>query len=274
MARNALLIGRVGERSIHRTWIEGVSDAERVFDLHLSYYGSASDPFPDRSADTTLTHDPGAKFPGLSACLNKLGDRLDAYKWICFVDDDIWAPYETWRDFFAVCDQLQPQLAQPALMRGSFYSHDITLVRRQYTARWTNFVEIMNFCFDREFLRKVRTSFDASTSGWGVDYLWAAQAEPKERSLLIVDKAPVLHTRAVGKGGMYDVIKGGVASARGDRVGITETKPGLTTYAAVLPDGSLVKGAHLDRRLFIPRRISKLRKLLNINIVEPPRSGA
>jgi hypothetical protein len=274
MVRNALLIGRVGERSIHRTWIDGVADAERVFDLHLSYYGGASEPFPDRSADTTLTHDPGAKFPGLSACIDKLGARLDAYKWICFVDDDIWAPYETWRDFFAVCDQLQPQLAQPALMRGSFYSHDITLVRRQYTARWTNFVEIMNFCFDREFLRKVRTSFDASTSGWGVDYLWAAQAEPKERSLLIVDKAPVLHTRAVGKGGMYDVIKGGVASARGDRVGITETKPGLTTYAAVLPDGSLVKGAHLDRRLFIPRRISKLRKLLNINIVEPPRSGA
>lgn len=77
--------------SIHRTWIHGVADAERVFDLHLSYYGGASDPFPDRSADTTLTHDPVGKFPGLSACIDKLGARLDAYKWICFVDDDIWS---------------------------------------------------------------------------------------------------------------------------------------------------------------------------------------
>jgi hypothetical protein len=135
-------------------------------------------------------------------------------------------------------------------------------------------VEIMNFCFSREVLRKARPSFDASTSGWGVDYLWAEQVEPKDRSLLIVDKAPVLHTRAVGKGGMYDIIKGGVASARDDRVSITETKPTLTTYAAVMPDGSLVEGPHLNKRLFIPRRISKLRKLLNINIVEPPRSGA
>lgn len=273
MTRNALLIGRVGERSIHRTWIEGVSHAERVFDLHLSYYGSAADPFPDRPADATITHDPGAKFPGLSACIDKLGDRLDAYKWICFVDDDIWAPYATWRDFFAVCDQLQPQLAQPALMRGSFYSHDITLVRPQYLARWTNFVEIMNFCFSRDFLRQARASFDATTSGWGVDYLWAEQSAPKERSLLIVDKAPVLHTRAVGKGGMYDVLKGGVASARDDRISITETKPTPTTYAAVMADGSLVEGPHLNKRLFIARRIHKLRKLLRINIVEPPRSG-
>jgi len=274
MARNALLIGRVGERSIHRTWIDGVSDADRAFDLHLSYYGAAADPFPDRPADCTITHDPGAKFPGLSACIDKLGDRLDAYKWICFADDDIWAPYTTWRDFFAVCDQLQPQLAQPALMRGSFYSHDITLVRPQYLARWTNFVEIMNFCFEREFLRKVRSSFDATTSGWGVDYLWAAQAKPAERSLLIVDKAPVLHTRAVGKGGMYDVLKGGVASARDDRISITETKPTPTTYSAVMPDGATIQGPHLNKRLFIARRIHKLRKLLKINIVEPPRSGS
>ena len=71
--------------------------------------------------------------------------------------------------------------------------------------------------------------------------LEATRGETQDRSLLIVDKAPVLHTRAVGKGGMYDVIKGGVAAARDDRIGVTEVKPTLTTYAAVLPDSSLKK---------------------------------
>lgn len=274
MQRKALLVGRVGERSIHRNWIEGVSDDERAFDLHLSYYGSAADPFPDRPSNVTITHDPGAKFPGLSACLDKLGDRLDAYDWICFADDDIWARYATWRDFFAICDQLQPKVAQPALMRGSFYSHDFTLVRPQYVARWTNLVEIMNFCFAREFLRKIRHTFDVSASGWGIEYLWADEAEPKQRSQLIVDKTPVLHTRAVGKGGMYDVLKGGVASAREDRLKISETKRVPQAFAAVRPDGSLDEGPHINRRLYIPRRIKNLRKFLNINVVEPPRGGA
>jgi len=274
MKREALLIGRVGERSIHRVWTAGVNPADRVFDLHYSYYGDAADPFPDRPADSTITHDPGAKFPGLSACLDKLGHRLDSYKWICFVDDDIWAPYATWRAFFAVCDELKPSLAQPALMRGSFYSHDITLARPRYVARWTNFVEIMNFCFSRDFLHKARASFDSTESGWGVDYLWAGLAQPAERSLLIVDKTPVLHTRAVGRGGVYDVLKNGVASAHEDRITIARAKPTPITYAAVLPNRSLVEGPGLDKRLYLASRVRKLRKLLNITRVEPPRRDA
>lgn len=267
--RNVLLIGRVGDRSLQRHWIDGAGE-ERAFDLHLSYYGQLADPFPDRPADASVSHDPGAKFPGLSACLTKLGDRLQAYEWICFVDDDIWARHETWARFFAVVEKLRPALAQPALKRGSFYSHDITLERPQYEARWTNFVEIMNFCFRRDFLEKVRASFDLNESGWGLDYVWAREAEPAERSLLIVDAAPVLHTRAVGRGGLYDVLAGGTNSARADRVNITAEKPKPVAYAGVLADGSIVSDDRLNKPLYIPRRVHKLRKMFNVVTVRPP----
>ena len=82
------MIGRVGDNSLHRSWIDGAGEG-RIFDLHLSYYGNMADPFPDRESDVTLSHDPGPKFPGLSACLAKLDGRLKSYRWLCFVDDDI-----------------------------------------------------------------------------------------------------------------------------------------------------------------------------------------
>lgn len=267
--REVLMIGRVGDNSLHRSWIDGAGEG-RIFDLHLSYYGNMADPFPDRESDVTLSHDPGPKFPGLSACLAKLDGRLKSYRWLCFVDDDIWGVYPTWRTFFQVIDRLQPSLAQPALKRGSFYSHDITLERPTYMARWTNFVEIMNFCFRMDFFEKVRTSFDLNESGWGLDQLWAQQAEPRERTLAIVDQAPVLHTRAVGRGGLYDVISGGLAAAHADHAAITTEKLRPITYAAILPDGTLYSGPQLNRRLYIPRRIRKLRQLLKIYSVTPP----
>jgi len=270
MGRQVLLIGRVGEQSMHRHWIANASGERRVFDLHLSYYGAEASPFPDRGPDVTLTHDPGAKFPGLSVCLDKLDKRLPSYKWICFVDDDIWATYGVWEKFFAVVEQLQPNLAQPALKRGSFYSHDITLERPAYMARWTNFVEIMNFCFSRDFLSRMRPSFKTNESGWGLDYYWAQHAAPAERSLAIVDSAPVLHTRAVGRGGLYAVMAGGVSAAREDRVALAAVKPRPKAFAGVRHDGTIDTHAALNRPLYLQNRISKLRKLLRIYSVQPP----
>lgn len=268
--RQALIIGRVGDGSLHGSWIAGVRDEDRVFDLHLSYYGDRAEPFGDPGATFTLTHDPGAKFPGLSACLTKLEPRLDAYRWVCFVDDDVWAPYATWQRFFQIVDMMQPSLAQPALKRGSFYSHDITLERPNYLGRWTNFVEIMNFCFSVDFLRQMRGTFDQNASGWGVDYLWAQNAAPKERSLAIIDQAPVLHTRAVGRGGLYDVIAGGLKAAHADHAALDIARPDPMAYAALLHDGSLRADPAINRRLYIPSRVKKLRKMLKIYSIRPP----
>src|SRR5262249_14943715 len=153
----------------------------------LSYFGDLDDPFPERPGNVTLSRDPGAKFPGLADCLDKLDARLRRYRWICFVDEDIWARCETWNTFFAVVEQLNPALAQPALKHRSFFTHDVTLARRQFVARWTNFVEIMNFCFRLDFLDDMRPTFRDSVSGWGLDFHWAAAARPEERALLVVD---------------------------------------------------------------------------------------
>jgi len=269
--RNALIIGRVGDGSLHRSWINGPGAEDRAFDLHLSYYGARENPFPDLAADATITHDPGLKFPGLNVCIDKLGARLAAYEWICFVDDDIWAPCATWNRFFEIVGQLRPGLAQPALKRGSFYGHVMTLERPSFIARWTSFVEIMNFCFRRDFFENVRPTFTQSVSGWGLDHIWAEYADPPERCLAIIDAAPVLHTRAVTQGGLYEVLPGGVKAAQDELHRILDGRPQLfKAYAGVRADGSLYTGRWLNRRIWWPRRVRHWRKWRKINRIAPP----
>lgn len=273
--RKAIIIGRVGDGSLHRSWIAGPGADTRVFDLHLSYFGDNPDPFPGTPADVTISFEKGLKFPGLDECITKLGARLSAYEWICFVDDDIWAPCDTWNRFFAMMDRLRPALAQPALKRGSFYGHIMTLERPSFIARWTNFVEIMNFCFRRDFFEKVRPTFTQSVSGWGLDHLWAAQADPPTRALAIIDATPVLHTRAVTQGGLYEVLPGGVAAAQAELHRLLDGRPQtFIAYAGVRADGALYEGRWLNRRIWWPRRVRHWRKWRKITRIAPPSDHA
>ena len=269
--RKMLMIGRVGDGSLHRSWLSGPGAAARTFDLHLSYFGDKDNPFPDMPVDTTISFDKGLKFPGLDVCIDKLGARLSAYEWICFADDDIWAPCATWNRFFEIVERLRPALSQPALKNGSFYTHKITLEHHGFIARWTSFVEIMNFCFHRDFFEKVRPTFKDSQSGWGLDHIWATYADPPKRCLAIIDGAPVLHTRATTKNGLYDVLPGGVTAAHAELHRILNGREGVfNVYAGVRPDGSSYQGPDLNRRLFVPRCIHRWRKLWSITRVNPP----
>jgi hypothetical protein len=151
-SRKHLLIVRVGDRSLHPYWLTQVDAVSRKWDLHLSYFGDKSDPFPERPGDVTLTREKGAKYPGLALCLDKLGDRLEQYDYVGFPDDDLYCRGSTWNRFFDVLEQYRPLVAQPALKTGSFYSFDGVLERREFLLRWVSFVEIMSPVFARDAL--------------------------------------------------------------------------------------------------------------------------
>jgi hypothetical protein len=270
-SRSALIIGRVGDGSLHRHWLLGSGARSRRFDLHLSYYGEQPDPFPDSPSDVTISHDPGAKFPGLTTCIQKLGDRLDAYNWICFVDDDVWARCAIWNRYFDVLDGLSPELSQPALMWRSFYTYEITLRRPHLMARWTNFAEIMNFCFRQDFFQRVKGTFSQSVSGWGLDFLWASLVENKEHGIAIVDASPVLHTRALGHGGLYDVLPNGMQSAFSDLDMMKELQPDkLIAYCGVKRDGTPIVDESIHKRLYWPKRLTRWRRRHGVTRVSAP----
>jgi len=270
MSRNALLVVRAGDRSLHPGWLTGRGAAERRFDLHVSYFGDDPDPFPDRPADVTLSFEKGGKWTGLDACLDKLGDRLDAYGWIGFPDDDLKADCAVWNRFFEVIERLRPMLAQPALHWRSFSFHDLVLQRPGVEARWTDFVEIMAPVFRRDFFQQVRPHFGFSPAGFGYDFYWSKLADAREtRSLCIVDSAPVLHTRAFGAGSLYKAIAATGETALDHHKAfeaaydVREHPP--RAWWAVLPDGRTVPaGDALNRRLYLHKKLRKWREFRGV----------
>src|SRR4029079_14354734 len=100
--RRVLVVLRAGDTSLHSAWLQGASPDSRTWDLHLSYFGDHSDPFPNRPTDVSLSIEKGTKAIGTVACLNKLGERVAAYDWVWLPDDDLKADLPTLNRFFDI----------------------------------------------------------------------------------------------------------------------------------------------------------------------------
>jgi hypothetical protein len=268
-SKRALLVARVGDESLHPAWIRGQAYRERVFDLHLSYFGDREEPFGAMLGETTLSFEKGGKWDGLHACLSKLGAKLSAYEWICLPDDDLWADAPTWSRFFDLLDVLKPRIAQPALKGNSFYSHDITLQRKGCAARWTNFVEVMCPAFKRDALLPALEMIASYKTGWGLDYVWQRQAQGSQRALAIIDATPVLHTRAVRSGSLYKHATDDGPEAEMERLAPAHSRQRPRAYHAVDDAGRPISYFGLNRRLIAPRHLSKERKRHAVKMVHP-----
>src|SRR5262249_25964710 len=73
--------------------------------------------------------------------------------------------------------------------------------------RYTNFVENMCPVFRTPILEQLRWTLAESISGWGLAWLWAGQLPYPAHRLAIVDAVPVRHTRPVGVGSLYQVLR-------------------------------------------------------------------
>jgi Protein of unknown function (DUF707) len=198
--RRTLVVLRAGDHSLHPAWLAGGVSESRTWDLHLSYFGDGSTPFPNRPDDVTLSFEKGTKGAGTASCLKKIGDRLEQYDWVCLPDDDLAADLLTLNRFFAIVEEYQLDLAQPALGAGSYAAHDISLQRPHMTLRFTSFVESMAICFSRRALTLALPFYDATASSWGVDFLFPKLLGYPRDKIAIVDETPVIHTRPVGRG--------------------------------------------------------------------------
>jgi hypothetical protein len=198
--RRTLVVLRAGDMSLHTEWLQGAPPEIRTWDLHLSYFGDQSNPFPNRPADVTLSFERGSKAIGTVACLDALGNRVAGYDWVWLPDDDLSANLPTLNRFFEIVREHKLDLAQPALGHGSYVAHDITVQRPHMRLRYTTFVEIMAPCFSRRALKLCRPYLDATLSSWGPNHLFPSLLGYPERKIAIVDETPVVHTRPVGGG--------------------------------------------------------------------------
>ena len=196
--RRYLVVVRAGDKSLHLDWLK---NGVRNFDLFVSYYGQESGQFHEQAEYYEVT--PGLKWPSLAQIFFQQRDLLLRYKACWFPDDDLQTDCQTINAMFALFEQYELWLAQPALGAGSHVAHWITTAIPGNRLRFTDFVEVMCPLIERDSLGIIGPSFSESTSGWGLDFLWPYLLHYPKNRIAILDETPVLHTRAARSGPFY-----------------------------------------------------------------------
>lgn len=195
--RKNLVVVRAGDKSLHPQWL---SNTERNWDLVVSYYGDRPSRYEGQFDEIDVCR--GSKWEGLASYFSRHMESVRQYQYVWLPDDDLFTTTENINCFFDACEQLDLLLAQPALTRNSYYSWPITLQQANSVCRLTDFVEIMAPCFAVEHLGRFVDTFALNSSGWGLEWVWAAIAqELGAHKMGIVDYAPLFHTRKVGAAG-------------------------------------------------------------------------
>lgn len=211
MARQNLVVARVGRHSLHPSWLG--TAGQRNWDLYLCPYQALQ---PQDDLECTVGDViPGPKWTGLRELLGGWTGWRE-YERIWLPDDDIFATADAIDRMFTHAAALSFDLCAPALHEASYYAHYSTMRNQRCFARRTGFVEIMMPCFSRWALDRLLPTLELSSTGWGwgLDSLW-----PKllgYRNLGIIDAAPVLHTRPVGM--FRDAELGRRVHAESDRI--------------------------------------------------------
>jgi hypothetical protein len=199
--RNLVLI-RAGEASLHRRWPRNLAEADRSWDLCVSWYGEESGFAAETEAEIRVLQSGTRQYQALHQLLHR-DSPLWAYDYIAMPDDDIMASWRDWNALFAICRKHQLLLAQPALAPEGYITHPITAQDPRYTLRFTSFVEVMTPIFSREALQACIGTFGRAVSGFGLDNIWPKLlGEPRDR-IAVIDAVPVVHTRP--QGGSYSI---------------------------------------------------------------------
>ncbi len=192
--RRNLVMVFANHKSLHLDWIRDIPDAERSWDLCVSFYGPA-DHYAHIGVAEFSSLQTGV-FKGRSAhAAFAAHSLLWAYDRIWFADDDLMTGWRDINRLFAIAGEHDLLLAQPALAEGSHVAHGITRRQPGMKLRYTSFVESMAPLFTREALRLCVPVFQDQRHGYGIDYVWSWLLGAARDRMAIVDAVGVVHTR-------------------------------------------------------------------------------
>jgi len=186
-----LLIGCVGPTSLHQKWIAGDCN----FDLMLVHYGD-DDMYKDDGEYYIRAK--GTKF-------NIIADIFDQvpkeYEYIFIPDDDLYMGPNEINRLFELAREYKLKICQPSLV--GYYSLTINLNHPGSVLRYTDWVEIICPCFDRETFELCRHTFNYNKSCWGIDLLWGVVLNHPQDAIAVVDDVIAVHTRPCYWGDNY-----------------------------------------------------------------------
>ena len=179
--------------NLHRQWLG--NDAERVFDLFLSFY---------KDFDGTLQEDklyceyrPGKKVAGYSAILEEYSSLISNYKYVAFLDDDLQISSQELNKLLNIANKNKFRISQPSLTLDSYYSYAALLQDNAYEFRAVNFIEMMCPIFRSDMLPVVRQLFSLGLES-GIDLIWCNTLNPSPGDFAVIDEIAVRHIAPVG----------------------------------------------------------------------------
>jgi hypothetical protein len=210
--RNLIFV-RTGDSSLHKSWV--VPRAKRNYDLFISYFGSNPGTFRDDGEYYEVAS--GLKYPAFTKLLNERAELVYSYDAVWIPDDDLLTSATLINRMFDLFHRYKLLLAQPALAPGSYWAHEVTRMMEKKSLHFSRFVEVMCPIFRRSALKTLASTFSLNASSWGIDSLWPHLLGYPAKRIAVLDETPVVHTRPVGKGSFYDVLKGQNVDAVADR---------------------------------------------------------
>jgi len=200
--RRNLVVLRANDQSLHTQWPINIDEADRNWDLLISWYGREIP--QEKLRCEYFTHQPNdRKFSAIHKLFLEDSPLLD-YENIYLPDDDLMTSWGDINKLFNIFRLERLDLAQPSLVPTSFVTHPVTAQNPEFFLRYTNFVELMCPVFTQESLRTCLPTFEASFSGFGLDHIWSSLLGRIPGRIAIIDDIAVAHTRPPNKS--YDVI--------------------------------------------------------------------
>ena len=203
-SRRNLVLLRAGDTSIHSHWLNAPGQ-ERNWDLIVSYFGDDPDKF--RGEDWLRIDSKGPKLRGLHDFIRSHEPLVRQYDYIWLPEEDLLCTCQDINRIFEICCERRLKLAAPSLTHDSYFTFPITLHSPLFRLRFTTFVEQMAPCMSSDTLWELLPTMDQNASGWGVDFIWAKMLAGDPLSIAIIDEVQIRHTRPVGGGTLYDVVK-------------------------------------------------------------------
>jgi len=195
--RKNLIVGVVGDESVHRTWIN--EPDLRTFDLCLIYYGPDKDRFAG-DGDFYFARQ-GIKFSLIHDLVHEqLGQTLARYERVWIPDDDIACSTRQINQLFLLAERHNLQISQPAIGQGTI-SYEALRYHPGYRLRYTRFVEMMCPMFTLRAFSHSLSTFNENVSGWGLDWVWS-HSQPRDQ-VAVIDAVVANHTRPLNSGGVY-----------------------------------------------------------------------
>lgn len=190
----ALLISRIGPRSLHSHWL-GDPRAPRGFDVLLSAYDPAV--VAPEGEGISFEYRSGAKVAGYGALLREHRALLARYDYIALFDDDLLISADDLARLFAIVRAQGPKIAQPALTPESYYTYAALLRHPGFVLRHMSYIEMMCPIFRADVLDRLIPLFELGYES-GIDIIWSNLVWEHPHDLAVIDAVPVVHTQRVG----------------------------------------------------------------------------